>query len=832
MSKHFWFGTWITDNELDEAIAELDKHTANITAQPFPFEDLLQACDSLAQHLTPGDTIYEKLAATARETSTEDDVAMMMTGIAATLSRGAMLERVRAELGCSRPGILKRKYPGRQFESWAPLGMVVHVMPANVFSVAALGMVEGLLAGNINVVKLSARDSAFGSRFAEALCQLDASGRLKNYIAYVHVSSKDTERLQAMFNAADGISAWGGEAAIAALRQRAPQGVRFIDWGHKISFGYTAAETLADPQARQAALEGAARDVCRLDQQACSSPQTWFVEGDEDEVWQFAQQLADTLKTLSPTIPGQIPDGAEQAEITAVMSVARAEQALNLTKVIEDEDERRWRVIADNRPGLRPSPLYRTIWVKPIQRHEIGTILRPMRAWLQSCGLACEINGLAEISRQLFAAGVTRIARPGEMVDSYAGAPHDGSYALQRLSRRLSLDGPEAARGVGSLAELENMPQPHQPEAPVLHKAQFQAMAGTIDKADLIFRSGGSSGKFVYSKFSWEDYHDQMECAAHGLLAAGLDPARDITVNLYAAGYLYGSFISFWTILEELHAPQLPLTMIMEYDQIADLAIENNANVLIGMPSHLLGLFNSQKDRLKGRIEKVFFGGERMTRAQREFLQQECGVQIVRSSAYGSNDAGPMGYQCPHCEPGVHHLMSAIQHLEIVDLEDDNKPMPAGQTGRLLFTSSARSYPKVIRYEIGDTGRWIDKSCPCGRQDPLFELQGRTGDVFKAGGPFFNYQRFVKIMDEVLNYSGPLQLHIQEEQQTTLLKMLVSADTDTASAESAIRENYEEINFGTDIGLAFRFEVCAVPEDGFDRVAASGKIRPICDHRD
>jgi phenylacetate-coenzyme A ligase PaaK-like adenylate-forming protein/acyl-CoA reductase-like NAD-dependent aldehyde dehydrogenase len=831
MMKHFWFGEWVNDNDLTEAIEHLDQHIMRIGAKPFPFEDLLETANALAEHLNPGDEIYERLAAEARKTSTEKDVVSMMIGIAATLRRDALLERVRSELGCSRPGILKRKYPGRQFESWMPLGLVIHVMPSNVFAVAALGMVEGLLAGNMNVVKLSARDSAFGAGFAEALCQLDKSGLLKDYIAYVHVSSKDTVRLQGLFNAADGISAWGGEAAIAALRQRAPQGVRFIEWGHKISFGYTTAEILTDPQARDKALEGAARDICRLDQQACSSPQTWFVEGDEQEVLSFARELAEKLKIISLEIPGQLPDGAEQAEITAVMSVARAEQALSLTNTIEDDRNGRWRVIADKRTGLRPSPLYRTIWVKPLPRESIVTVLRPMRAWLQSCGLACDVTALADVSRRLFAAGVTRIARPGEMVDSYTGAPHDGSYALQQLSRRISLDGPPEAAEIGNFAELEAIPHAQHAASPVLHKAEFQAMSATIDKADLIFRSGGSSGKFVYSKFSWEDYHDQMECAAHGLLAAGLNPARDMTANLYAAGYLYGSFISFWTILEKLHAPQLPLTMIMEYDQIADLAIENKANVLIGLPSHLLGLFSAEKNRLKGTIEKVFFGGERMTRAQRDFLHNECGVKIIRSSAYGSNDAGPMGYQCPHCEPGVHHLMSAIQHLEIVDMDDDNKPMSPGQTGRLLFTSSARSYPKVVRYEIGDTGRWIDKTCPCGRRDPLFELQGRTGDVFKAGGPFFNYHRFVSILDEQLNYSGPVQLHIQEDKQTTVLKMLISDSVDTSTAEQAIREHYEEINFAEVIGLSFRFEVASVPDHEFEHVTASGKIRPICDHR-
>lgn len=831
MKRHFWFGEWLDDAGLDEALGGLEARLARTLCRPFPFDELLAACETLAGRLTPGDEIRERLAELACETTPREDVAGLMEGISKALSRGALLERMRSELGCSRPGVLSRKYPGRQFESWAPLGCVVHVMPSNVFTVAALGLVEGLLPGNVNVVKVSARDSAFGARFAEALCALDASGRLKEFVAVTHVASKDPSRLRGLFAHADAISAWGGEKAIAAVRQSAPQGARVVSWGHKVSFGYVAAECLVEggPE-REAALEGAALDVCRLDQQACSSPQTIFVEADAEGVDRFAADLAKKLAEVSPTVPGRLPDASEQAELTTVVSLAKAEAALGLTRVFEDELEGRWRVIADRRPGLAPSPLYRTIRVKGLARGDIVSVLRPMRAWLQSCGLACGLRSLAELGRALFSAGVTRVARPGEMVDSYAGAPHDGVYALQQLARRVSLDGPEEARGVGSFAELEAPPAAPPPAAPILRKAEFQAQAGMVDGADLVFRSGGSSGKVVYSKFSWADYHDQMAAAAHGLVAAGLDPERDVVVNLFASGYLYGSFISFWTILESLRAKQLPMGMVREYDRIADLILDNRANVLIGLPSHLLGLFAAEGERLRARIEKIYFGGERMTRGQRELLRGEYGVEVVRSAAYGSNDAGPMGYQCPYCEGGVHHLMSSIQRMEIVALEDD-RPVEKGESGRLLLTSSVREYPRVARYEIGDTGCWVEGECPCGRTDPRFDLQGRIGDAFKAGGPFFNYWRFVKILDERLGYTGPVQVHLREEGPVTVLRLLLGREADALAADRALREHCEEIGFGEDIGLLFRFEVLAVADDAFERVAESGKVRPVCDHR-
>ncbi|MFP4272711.1 MAG: acyl-CoA reductase [Halothiobacillaceae bacterium] len=830
--RHFWFGEWLALEAIEARLEALPGHIEQTAARPFPFEDLLVAADRLADDLSGGKPLRERLAALARETNAGDDVAQMLEGMVAMLRAEALQGKLRAELGVSRPGELTRIYPQRQFEAWYPVGCVVHVMPANVFAVAALGLIEGLLVGNVNVVKLSARDSAFAAEFAEALCARDPGGRLCEYIAVVHVASSDTGAMQRLFAQADAISAWGGERAIAAVRAQAPEGARLVAWGHKVSFGYVAAECLADPKARHAALEGAARDTCRLDQQACSSPQTLFVEGGRAEAEAFAADLAERLRVISPSIPGQEPDDAEQAELTTVVSIARAEEALGLTRVFEDAEHGRWRVILDERPGLKPSPLFRTLWVKPIQREQIVPVLRPMRAWLQTCGLSCGLSSLAPLSRALFAAGITRIARPGEMVDSYLGAPHDGVHALAQLARRISVDAPEAACGVGSFAELEGRMVPP-PQAEIMDKPTFQARATAVHDADLVFQSGGSSGTPVFSTFSWDDYHDQMRAAGHGLVAAGLEPDRDRVMNLYASGHLYGSFVSFWTILEQLRVRQVPMAMVHDYDEIAERILLTDTNVLVGMPSHLLPLMETQRDRLAGRIEKIFYAGERLTRSQYRFLTETCQVRTLRSAVYGSNDAGPMGYQCPHCTGSVHHVLTGLQTLEIVRMEDD-EPVQGEEVGRLLLTSHARRRPIVARYEIGDTGRWVPGACPCGRRDPRFELLGRIGDTFKAGGPFFNYRRFVNLLDEQLGYAGPVQIHIQEQDRNVLLVLWIdeSGNVDPGQVEQMIRAHYAEIDYcEKEFGLAFRFAVRAMPANAFERIAASGKIRPVCDHR-
>ncbi|WP_169457990.1 acyl-CoA reductase [Ottowia thiooxydans] len=832
-AAHYWFGRWLHAPDLPNALNALPAHIDATLPRTFPLHALLTACDSVGLQMQERRGCYEALLREASDGRGAADADAMLQGMASMLRKEAMEEKLRTELGNEHPGTLRRRYPERQYEAWAPCGCVVHVAPSNVFTTAAMGLVEGLMAGNVNVVKTSTRDGRVAGLFASALVANDTSGRLADYLAVLRLSSSEQQTLRQLFTYADVVSVWGGEKAVAAVRAMVPSHTRLVVWGHKLSFGYLAADCVDD----DTVLEAFARDVCRLDQQACSSPQNLLVETDEAGLRDVARRLATILARVSPTVPGRHPDMAEQAEITTVLSVARCEQPLGLTEVIEDPHGQ-WRIVLDTRSGLRPSPLFRTIWLKPIRREQLAGLLRPFRAWLQTCGLATGLSGAGTLSRVLFSAGVSRITRPGEMIDSYTCAPHDGVYALQQLTRRVSFDGPEALHYFGHLDALEPPQLVPPPSAPVLDKSGFQALGQTAQERDphagLIVRSGGSSGKVAYSSFRWADYHSQMEATADGMVAAGLDPRQDRVMNLFAAGHLYGGFVSFWTILEHLRVLQLPMGLLPDYDLIATQIIEHEVNTLVGVPPHLLALFTEQGERLRawGGVKKIFYGGEPLSVAQERFLTDECGVSLVRSAAYGSNDAGPMGYQCLHESGTVHHLHTRLQTLEIVEMDRD-VPVQGNAVGRLLFTPLMRSAPRIERYEIGDLGRWVDGPCACGRQEPRFELLGRLGDVFKAG-PLMNYRHFADVLSKSFAYAGAVQLHLRSAGARTVLDIWVGTQWDTNLSQALSEElfqHYEPLQCVTENALPFELNIVPVPNDQFVRNEASGKLIHVCDHR-
>jgi phenylacetate-CoA ligase len=726
----------------------------------------------------------------------------------------ALQTRIDRELGEQADCLRRIDYRQSRFERWSPLGLVIHVTPANAPLLACCAMLESLLAGNINWLRPSRSDQGLTARLLHALVQSDPSGQLRHYVAVLPVATAQIGRLCKMAN---GVSAWGGEAALQAIRQQLPPGCRWIDWGHRISFAYLTPDA-ASPQALDAIVD----EVCRLDQQACSSPQWLLVDSDDPGVLEsIGGALASSFERRAGQWPALIPTIQEASEITTHSLMTRLSRSFSgVTGQVWSAPG--WRVIWSHDPLLAPSPLFRTLLLKPLPHARLAQTLLPWRNVLQSCALACGEAQIGELSRRLIAAGVSRIAPVNAIHDGYDGEPHDGVYALQRLSRRVSVSvAPTQLPTHMSLA-----PPPRAPKLaglPITDKAAFIARPTTA-AAQLFFRSGGSSGTPALAGFSYRDFQRQMQATADGMFAAGLDPRRDKVMNLFFSGGLYGGFFSFAKVLEMLGATHLPMGAPADddYSDIAQVIIEQRVTVLIGMPSTLHRLFLNEQPRLSryGAIEKVFLGGEHISEQCRELLHR-CGVASIRSAVYGSVDAGPFGHACAATADGVFHLMDSIQHLEIVALEKD-VPVAEDEIGRLLFTSKAREGQQVQRYDVGDTGRWLPGQCACGLSSPRFELRQRHGRLLRIGTDFI-------CLDELGRHlQAPFQLHL-DHASDGLERLLIRSPGAPADILGRL-QSYSTLATLVRTGLVTVHAQHCAPQQ-FDRNKHSGKTPPVIDAR-
>ena len=833
MTPHLWLGERIDDARFERRVSKVADwaHEAGAAGPP-ETEALLDAAEALGRDLREGRGPASEMSRVLREGGrlSVEEVRAEIAAAAAVLRRDELEAKLAREFGSTAPFSPRRLGWGDSpFEAWAPLGLLAHVAPANAPSAGALSVVEGLLAGNANIVKLSGPDAEFSTLLLEGLLARDATETLKNFVVAARFPSSRRDLLENILASADGVVSWGGEEALRDIRRLAPASARVIEWGHKISFIYLSGAAAHDEKI----LEAAAREVCRFEQQACSSPQCLYLDESRwEEVLAWGERFARVLERVSRGIARAEPSDAQAAEISLTTELARERACHGAGAVIEAAD-RAWRLLLDERPALSASPLHRTLWVKPLPRARLRATLRGMRAYLQTAGLASDPRDAAPLARELVAAGVARVRRVGEMSDSYSGEPHDGVYALPRLARRVSIQLADA-EGFADLDDFRPARAPAWKTIPrIMTKADFQAAPVDEARAGLYFKSGGSSGEPKLSAFTYDDYRAQMRAGAEGLYAAGLDPARDRSMNLFFGGALYGGFLSVFSVLEELRAVQFPMAAQSDHAMVAAAIVRNRVDTLLGMPSYLVQLFEGQKEilgRYRG-VKKIFYGGEHFNETQKKYLRDVFGVASIRSLGYGSVDAGPLGYQCRLCEGGEHHLHQRLQHLEILDLERD-APAAAGAVGRLVFTSRARRGQRVERYDIGDVGRFLP-ACPCGRAAPKFLLLGRAGDVFRVGTMFLNYRKFAATLEEKLGYAGVLQLALD----CPGLKERVTVRLSSASGLDAARARAQLLADDADLAEAvlhdrvLDLEVALVADDAFERARGSGKVPSLVDRR-
>ena len=832
---NLWQGEIITQLEFKQKLIEFGGNAKLWGQPPLEHEVLFRAIIKLVDELKRKNEVYVKFFNELKhhEDIKEEEIPSLLDSLIEFLAIDNLREKLKREFNTEYPFELKRiTLRENHFEAWIPLGVLVHITPNNSPLLGIFAMMEGLLSGNINVLKLARKDGFLIPMFFNILCNLDHTGTLKKYIFIGSISSTDKILMGHLLNLADVISAWGSEESIKSIRALAPEHTKIVSWGHKISFCYISRFQMFDSEL----LDKLAFEICNNEQMACSSPQCVFIENADFSLLEiFAQELSYSLHKISPKVKRIMPSDMDNAEITVSSELVRLNSIIGNAKLVTNANHE-WRIFIDTNETLSTSPLFRTIWLRPLARKNIISALKPFKPYLQTVGLAAATRESELLMRDFFLAGIKRVRPIGSMTDSYNGEPHDGIFALSAFCQKVSY----TDNGLmDKKASLQLFPKnKFSLSDKIMTKEDFQNQKVAEIYSDLFFHSGGSSGKPKLSIFSYDDYHRQMEVAADGLYAAGLDPKTDRCMNLFYAGNLYGGFISFFTILEKMEAIHFPMGATSDFALAAETIIANKVTTLLGMPSYIMQLFTKCESELKkyAGIKKIFFGGEHFSEAQQSFLKKNFKVELVRSASYGSVDAGPLGFQCDHCTGSIHHLHERLHDLEVVSLFSD-QPVKLGEIGRLLFTSKVRHGQKITRYEIGDVGKIVPGMCGCGRSGVRFELLGRHGDVFRIGTIFLSYQKFNKILIDKFSYEGVFQLHLYAADEKNRAKVVMYLeqgkilDHEIMTWNKHIIESYAELAEVVIRDLVLDFEIVINPLENFLHNNKTGKLKSVIDHR-
>ncbi|WP_430613430.1 acyl-CoA reductase [Flavobacterium sp. JP2137] len=828
--RNLWQDRFISETDLGVKIYELGAAVLADIAEELPTDILIGACTALIAQIEAGSR-PELYRALVEQGQSMDSATALVRGICHFMSKENILARLKADLGSHHPFELQRRtYATAEYEAWKPLGIQVHIVPGNALQVPVLSLLEGLMAGNINVLKNTARNGCFTGLFMKALIDSDVTGILKKFVYVFEIPSANTAWINELTKLADVVCVWGGEEAVKNVKQSCAAHVRVVAWGHKISFAYFDRGSAANREA----IAALAADICKRNQQACTSPQCVLVEVEsEEQLEAFGALLDVALQSATEQYPLQLPSMAEQAEITTAVHLHQATIAEKGGKVHQPADHS-YRVLIDHRSSLQPSPLFRTIWVKPIKRREIIGVLRPFNLYLQTCGLASsDLKSAYEISDLLLKAGVQRITEMGKQHESYIGEPHDAVYALQQYTKRVAVRlGESMTAGLPSLSYLA----PHtavnsQTAVSITTKEQRQQERHTAAK--LFLKSGGSSGQTKVAGYSWEDWDAQIKIMADSYFIGGIR-ATDCCANMYSAGNLYGGFIATQKALEQLGAATLALGAHLDTQTLAENIILLQPNVIMGMPSLLRKLFREQHALLrtyKG-FEKLVYGGELMSDAQQQWFKSEFGFQSIFSPVYASNDALMNGYACQHCNNGEFHVPTRVLEVEIVAM-NSAEPVRDREVGRLLITKKSIRDPELKRYDIGDLAQWVTTPCPCGHRTPKFRLMGRHGDLIRCGAKFINYRVIHQILTQHAKYGDEVQLLITSstaEADCITLRLLDTLGLDAQRVSQLLLEHYADLKWAVEqrnVQLHIEIGSTAI----FEIAPASGKVRTLIDLR-
>lgn len=774
----YFSGKWQSDkrpltvlqvNEICDKASECRKQMAD-----YPLDKILSLLEMVGEKWRNPDYKYRKEAEKllpAEIGFSKEMIDLGINEVGAMLNAEVLKKKIATEFG-GIPRISEHKY---NFETqtalqWRPIGVILHVLAGNVFLVGIMSLIEGLITGNVNILKMSSGEKVFLPLFIKSLKECDKEGFISNSIALIDYSSSQKDIMAEFKKRADGIAVWGGEAAIKGYRNDLGAGTKLIVFGPKISFAAISKKGMSSNKMEDMA-EKLALDISIWDQNACTAPQVCYVEGKKNAEL-FSEKLALAMKKISVKLPSGETDMASAIEIQKMRSLFEISEIKGEGVLKESPKGLDWTIVVDKNKVLEPSPLNRTIRIIPFTN--IGDVIANtdnLRGYVQTVGLSAGDYEKWNISKELIESGALRVVDIGKMGGGEVDDPHDGAYNLRewmnivliRVSGKRKNIHPideipadeknaiinsrlreliEKARKsefygkrlkkikIETTDDLVKIPMLTRPEMEKNMPPQGNGLSTGDYSGGYVSRSGGSTGIPKFSIYDNHDWDHMIDSAVRIFRAMGIKKT-DRLANFMIAGDLYGSFISFDHINFKIGVTSFGFSTNTKPEVFLDMWKKFNINVAQMIPSIGVPYLREVKKLDPSfTIEKVMYAGTPMSKTDYDWIKSELGAKTI-CSVIGANDGGAIAFQCEEMSGAVHHTIDDYNYIEIVD--EKGERVPDGTQGRILITSLLKHAFPLIRYDIGDSGRIINKACSCGRTNRILEYMGRADDIITLG---------------------------------------------------------------------------------------------------
>jgi phenylacetate-CoA ligase len=360
---------------------------------------------------------------------------------------------------------------------------------------------------------------------------------------------------------------------------------------------------------------------------------------------------------------------------------------------------------------------------------------------------------------------------------------------------RLAAAGISGADAVRSLEDLERVAP--LAKADLREHYPFGLFAVPLDQVVRLHASSGTHGKPTVVGYTRSDLETWTEVMARSMTMAGVRPGMVIH-NANGYGLFTGGF-GFHQGGERIGATVVPVSGGFTARQVMLLA-DLGAQVLVATPSYALTIGAAVAecgcDPATLGLQLGLFGGEPWTEGMRAELERTLGLKAL--NFYGLSEmCGPgVASECLEARSGL-HVQEDHFLVEVIDPVDE-RPVPPGVEGELVFTTLTKEATPLIRYRTGDIGTVTLEPCSCGRTFArLTGLRGRRDDMLIVRGVNVHPSTVEQVLLEIGGAAPHYRLIVERpgvlDELTVECEPVTGINVDRASLrgriETALREH-------------------------------------------
>ncbi|QQE76871.1 phenylacetate--CoA ligase family protein [Alicyclobacillus sp. SO9] len=337
---------------------------------------------------------------------------------------------------------------------------------------------------------------------------------------------------------------------------------------------------------------------------------------------------------------------------------------------------------------------------------------------------------------------------------------------------------PEDIRSLDDIRRL-----PFTKKADLRDNYPFGLFAVDRREAVRLHASSGTKGKPTVVGYTRRDIANWSDIVARAIVTAGGRP-EDVFHNAYGYGLFTGG-LGLHYGAEQLGMTLVPVSGGNTPRQVT-LVEDFKPRGIAGTPSYVLNLAeymeDQGKDPRKTSLEYGIFGAEPWSEEMRQTLEEKLGLSAV--DIYGLSEVmGPgVSIECAAQQDGL-HVAEDHFYVEVIN-PVTLQPVPAGETGELVFTSLTKEAFPIIRYRTGDMAFLYPEPCECGRTHTrMSRIKGRLDDMVIVRGVNVFPSEIESVLMSHPNLSPYYQVHIHRV--GTMDQISVVAEVSEAFVDTA-----------------------------------------------